>query len=275
MEERKTTPGSLDSQQQESLKANKGERANDDTSTGSFPVVRRKPPHKTSHQLKVKALTALLVGLLCALLGFGYVVQVRNTKSSYEGLSEEELVRILDETSTQVDKLEERKSQLNQQLSSIKSSADKQQEAARIAKQNAESSDILAGHIPAVGKGIIVHIDEDDDRIDAATMFTLIEELRNAGSEVISLNEVRVVTSTYVKDLKQGLECDGQKLSSPYEIRAIGDPEALQNAVQIAGGVGSRIKVQFHATVSVEQANDVRIDQIHKPQHYQYAQTVE
>ncbi|WP_317643630.1 DUF881 domain-containing protein [Bombiscardovia apis] len=248
----------------------------DDTTTGSFPVVRRKPGHVLDARFsRVKVLTSLLVAFLTALLGFGYMVQVNNTKSSYEGLSEEELVRLLDETSTQVDKLEERKSQLSQQLSSIKSSADKQQEAARIAQQNEQSSGILAGHLPAKGKGVTITIDESGDRIDAATMFTVIEELRNAGAEVIACNDVRVVTSTYVKDTKQGIDLDGSKLHSPYEFNAIGDPDALQNAVQIAGGVGSRIKVQFHASVSVQQSNSVKIDQIRLPQHYQYAQTVE
>ncbi|RBP99267.1 DUF881 domain-containing protein [Bifidobacterium xylocopae] len=248
----------------------------DDTRTGSFPIVRRKPPRTFgSRASRIKALTSLLVAFLCALLGFGYVIQVHNTKSSYEGLSEEELVRLLDETSTQVDKLEERKSQLGEQLRSIQSSADKQQEAARIAKQNQVSSGILSGALPAQGKGVQITIVEGQDRVDAATMFTLLEELRNAGAEVIAINDTRVVTSTYLKDDNHGLVCDGRKLVSPYTIKAIGDPDALQNAVQIAGGVGSRIKVQFHAQVTVEQSNSVRIDEIRRPQRYQYAQTVE
>ncbi|BDR53013.1 membrane protein [Bombiscardovia nodaiensis] len=248
----------------------------DDTRTGSFPVVRRHPPRGFGSQsTRIKVLTSILVALMCALLGFGYVVQVHNTKSTYEGLSEDELVRLLDETSNQVDKLEERRSQLSQQLTSIQSAADKQQEAARIAQQNEQSSGILAGHLPAKGKGVLISIEEGNDRIDAATLFTLIEELRNAGAEVISFNDVRVVTSTYLKDTKEGVKCDDKDLHSPYEIDAIGDPDALQNAVQIAGGVGSRIKVQFHASVSVQQSNSVKIDQIRKPQPYQYAQTVE
>ncbi|AKV56069.1 membrane protein [Bifidobacterium actinocoloniiforme DSM 22766] len=226
-------------------------RKGDDTRTGSFPVVRRKPPRALgSRATRVKVLTSLLVAFLCALLGFGYAVQVHNTKSTYEGLSEDELVRLLDETSTQVDKLEERKSQLGEQLRSIQSAADKQQEAARIAKQNETASGILAGHLPAEGKGVEISIQEGNDRVDASTMFTLIEELRNAGAEVIALNGVRVVTSTYVKDSKDGVVCDGHNLTAPY-------------------------RIQFHAQVSVTQSNSVRIDQIRQPQHYQYAQTVQ
>lgn len=250
--------------------------SDDDTQTGAFPVVRRRPPRSlNANANRARLVTSVLVALMCALLGFGYAVQVHNNQSSYQSLSEEELVRLLDETSTQVDKLEERKSQLNQQLTSIKSAADKQKEAARIAQQNEQSSGILSGRLPAQGRGVVVTISEESDRVDATTMFNLIEELRNAGAEVISFGDVRVVTNTYFLDTKSGLECDGKKMKAPYTIKAIGDPDALQNAIQIAGGVGSRIKVQYHASVSVEQSNSVRIDQVRRGQDYQYAKTVE
>ena len=250
--------------------------SDDDIETGAFPVVRRKPPKSlNANATRVRIITSILVALMCALLGFGYAVQVHNNRSSYETLSEEELVRLLDETSTQVDKLEERKSQLNQQLTSIKSAADKQKEAARVAQQNEQNSGILSGRLPAQGRGVTITISETSDRIDASTMFNLIEELRNAGAEVISFGDVRVVTSTYFLDTKSGLQCDGRKMAAPYTIKAIGDPDALQNAIQIAGGVGSRIKVQYHASISVEQSDSVKIDQVRRGQDYQYAKTVE
>ena len=101
-------------------------------------------------------------------------------------------------------------------------------------------ADILSGRLAAQGKGVVITISKGTkDRIDAATMFELIEELRNAGAEVMAVNTVRVVTSTYFADTKTGLICDGQELSTPYKVKAIGDPQNLQNAVNIAGGVGS------------------------------------
>ena len=113
------------------------------------------------------------------------------------------------------------------------------------------------------------------DRIDAATMFELIEELRNAGAEVMAVNTVRVVTSTYFADTKTGLICDGQELSTPYKVKAIGDPQNLQNAVNIAGGVGSRLSVKFGAKVKVTSSDKVEINEIRDVPQYQYAKTVE
>lgn len=250
---------------------------NDELSTGAFPQVKKKPPKDISkgQGRHVKALSMLMVVLLCALLGFGYVTQIQNTQSSYNTLSEDELVRLLDETNRQVENLEQQKAQLSEQLESIQSSADKQQELERVAKENEETSGILSGRLPAQGKGVIIIISQKDKHIPASSMFTLIEELRNAGAEVIEFDGVRVVTSTSFLDTENGVSCDGQSLEAPYTIRAIGDPSSLQNAVQIAGGIGSQLRVRYDATVTVTQSDDVQINAIRQTTDYKYAKTIE
>lgn len=248
---------------------------NDDLSTGTFPQVKKRPPRARRGSNRAKILTSVLMTLLCALLGFGYVTQLQNSQSSYSTLSEDELVRLLDETSKQIDNLESQKSQLSEQLKSIQSAADKQKEVERVAKENEESSGILSGRLPAQGKGVIITIGQKDKHIPASTMFTLIEELRNAGAEVIEFDNVRVVTSTSLLDTENGLNCSGQNVEPPYVIKAIGDPSSLQNAVQIAGGVGSQLRVKYEAGVSVKQSDDVQIDSVRQSTDYKYAKTVE
>ncbi|PJM76373.1 DUF881 domain-containing protein [Bifidobacterium simiarum] len=249
---------------------------NDDLSTGAFPQVKKRPPRRVrEHPVRVKVLSWSMVALLCALLGFGYVTQLQNSQSSYATLSEDELVRLLDETSTQMDKLEQQKTQLSEQLRSIQAAANKQQEVERIAKENEESSGILSGRLPAEGKGIQITISQTDKHIQASTLFTLIEELRNAGAEVIEFDGVRVVASTSVLDTQNGVSCDGRELDPPYTVKAIGNPSTLQNAVQFAGGVGSQLRVKYGAQVSVQESDTVRIDAIRQASDYKYAKTVE
>ena len=259
------------------LAQSKQDKENDQTQTGSFPVVKRKSKKpRIESGVRARLATSFLIALLCALLGFGYAIQLNNPASSYETMSEEELTRLITETSTQVQNLEQRKGELTSQLNSLKAAANKQQEAERIAKENEQTSGILSGRLPAEGEGVIISISEDPkSRIDASTMFQLVEELRNAGVEVMALNSVRVVTSTYISDTRNGLQCDGQELSTPYTLKAIGDPQNLQNAVNIAGGVGSRLKVKFGANVRVTSSDQVRITEIHESRQYKYAKTVE
>ena len=214
---------------------------------------------------------------MCALLGFGYMTQINSGPSIYETMSEDELVRLINETSTQAQNLEQRKNQLSQQLSSLKAAADQRAQAQRIANQNKETSGIISGRLPAQGKGVMITIGKGKDKdIDASTMFTLIEELRNAGAEVIAINDVRVVTSTSIwADEDGSLECDGIPLTAPYKVRAIGNPSDLQNAVNIAGGIGSRLKIMYGAKVTVKQSDSVQIDATREPSTNNYAKTVE
>ena len=100
---------------------------NDSTQTGSFPVVRRKPRRISLNAKAARArlYSSVLVTVLCALLGFSYAIQLNNTTSTYETMSEDELTKLISETSTQVQKLEKRKSELSSQLDSLKDTADK------------------------------------------------------------------------------------------------------------------------------------------------------
>lgn len=64
-------------------------------------------------------------------------------------------------------------------------------------------------------------------------------------------------------------------MKTPYTLKAIGDPQNLQNAVNIAGGVGSRFKVKFGAKVTVTPSESVDISETRDVGQYQYAKTVE
>lgn len=263
------------------LKArDEAEKRNDDLDTGAFAQVKKRSGAKRnldSSNIRAKIASSVMIAVMCALLGFGYMTQINSSHSTYETMSESELVRLINETSTQAQNFEQRKNELSSQLSSLKAAADQREQAQRIAEQNEEANGLISGRLPAQGKGVTVTISKGTKQdIDASSMFTLIEELRNAGAEVMSIDDVRVVTSTSIwEDGDGGLLCDGTPLSTPYMVRAIGNPSDLQNAVNIAGGIGSRLKVMYGASVTVKQSDDVRIDAVREASTYTYAKTVE
>lgn len=245
----------------------------DNLQTGSFPVVSLGPKSKRNPPTLSTVLSWLIIAVLCAGLGFGYMVQSRSAQSNYSALSESELVRLLDETNRQITQLEAQRSTLSDQLTSIQESADKQRQIQKVAQENQEASGILSGRLPAQGKGILITI-RSKKHIAAASLFNLIEELRNAGAEVIQFNTVRVVTSTSVVDTKTGVSCDGTFLEPPYTFLAIGDPEALSNAITIAGGVGSTLRVQYGANVSIAKQNKITISALAPARSFEYATPV-
>lgn len=257
---------------------NEKDEDNDSTDTGTFPVVKaakKSGVTATRNALLQKIVTSVLIILMCMLLGFGYVTQQRNTNENYQSLSEDELVRLLDETTTQVDRLEEQRTTLRSQVDSITNSTDKQAQLNEVAKQNATVSGILAGRIACHGSGVRITIAETGTHIDSARLFTVIEELRNAGAEAIAFDGMRITASSYIVDTDEGIEVDGTIVGTPYDIKAIGSPSALANAIQISGGIGSQLRVRYNANVTVTQLDDVVIDELADAKTYQYAKIVE
>lgn len=253
------------------------DKVNDRMETGSFPTVRKKPRKDLNRASnKSRLLSSILIALMCALLSFAYMSQINNTKSTYETMDESELVRLLNESNTQISNLEQRKTQLNSQLNSLKSAANEQEQARKIAKQNEETSGLISGRLPAKGQGVTIRIGRGSTtKVDASIMFNLIEELRNAGAEVIAINNVRVITSTYIQDAEEGLIVDGTTIKPTYTVKAIGNPQELSNAVDIAGGVGAQLQVKYGSNVNVQPSDSIIIDEVREATQNQYAKTVE
>ena len=253
------------------------DKVNDRMETGSFPTVRKKPRKDLNRASnKSRLLSSILIALMCALLGFAYMSQINNTKSTYETMDESELVRLLNESNTQISNLEQRKTQLNSQLNSLKSAANEQEQARKITKQNEETSGLISGRLPAKGQGVTIRIGRGlTTKVDASIMFNLIEELRNAGAEVIAINNVRVITSTYIQDAEEGLIVDGTTIKPVYTVKAIGNPQELSNAVDIAGGVGAQLQVKYGSNVNVQPSDSIIIDEVREATQNQYAKTVE
>ena len=100
------------------------DKANDRMETGSFPAIRKKPRKNLNRSSdRSRLISSIFIMLMCALLGFAYMSQINNTKSTYETMDENELVRLLNESNTQISNLEQRKTQLTSQLNSLKSAA--------------------------------------------------------------------------------------------------------------------------------------------------------
>lgn len=186
----------------------------------------------------------VLIGVLSALLGFALVVQLRTT-SSTSGLSsarQEDLVRILDDLSSREDRLRQQIGSLETALQNLNSSGDKATVALDEARTRSTALGILTGTIAAQGPGVEVRIDDPGGKLAAEDLLDALEELRAAGAEAFQIGQVRIgVSSSFTGDNGQ-IKVDGQELSEPYTVLAIGDPETLAPALNIPGGVVANVR---------------------------------
>ena len=109
-------------------------------------------------------------------------------------------------------------------------------------------------------------------------MIDVINELRAAGAEAIEIRGgnqavARVGVDTWVAGNPGALSIEGQPLSPPYSIVAIGDSPTLAAAVNIPGGAVDTAE-RVGATITVQQSERVDITALRQPKARQYAQPV-
>lgn len=201
---------------------------------------------------------SLLIGVLCALLGFALAVQLR-TVDSDQGLSgarEEDLARILADLQARQDRLRSEISEQQDLLNQLGSGEDSAAAAVEEARRQADALAILNGTIPATGPGVTITIRDPDSNIDAAVLLNAVQELRGAGAETMQIAGVRIGLSSAVVGEKGDIRIDGVAVAQPYVIVAIGDSQTLATAMQIPGGVEDKV-LQAGGSIEVASADQV------------------
>lgn len=231
--------------------------------TGSVPDART----RLIELLRPRASTAqIAVGVLCLLLGFAVAAQVRSIDGDgkFATAREEELVGVLDSLSqrstrlrSDIRELERTKAELERDGAGDSAVAE--------ARRRATTYGLLAGTIPATGPGVELVITDPDRKIRATVLLDTLQELRDAGAEVVQINDVRVGVDTYFVDAAGGgVTVDGTWLRSPYRFLVIGQPQTLAAALDIPGGVMETLR-NAGATGRVTQREIVEINAVRSP----------
>jgi len=181
----------------------------------------------------------IALALVCIVLGVMVAVQFRTTqdiRSTIPFQRVEDLSQRLSQSEKEREALQQQVKELSQ--SSRSEATSKEQELVKMG----------AGVVALQGPGILVSIDDskraskpgenpnlylihDDD------ILKVINELWAAGAEAMSINEQRLIASSEIRCAGPTLSVNNTRYSPPYEIRAIGDPQTLENSLRMRGGV--------------------------------------
>lgn len=195
------------------------------------------------------------ITIVCAIIGFMLAVQFRQVRDSQATVPNQRL----EEVSGRLIQVEEERDELAKRLEIL------QQETNSWTNQELISElKIQACVTPLEGEGIIVKMDDstraaksgenpnlylihDDD------LLRVINELRAAGAEAISINGQRLIATSEIRCAGPTLSVNNVRSSPPYEIHAVGDKKSLENAITMRGGVAETLKVwgiQLEVTAS-------------------------
>ena len=198
------------------------------------------------------------------IVGAAGVMQFRinTTDDTYASARREDLIQLLDGLGAESRRLEGEIAQLEQTRSDLRSGADTQRVARAEAERHLTELSILAGTTPAEGRGIRMRIADPNAAVDAGVLLDAVEEMRDAGAEVIEVNNtIRVVASTWFGSDARGLVIDGKPVSRPITLEVIGEPHDLEEAARFRGGIVSEITgPKIGGQVQLEQVDRVVIE---------------
>jgi len=251
------------------------------------PARRRRPRRSPSDQagdggagavsrtsIAARALVALSIGLVGFMVAAQWGTRHRHTEHlALE--SESDLTRIFSSLNEQSSALRDEISQLRLELAALQSSAERNQLARDAADRQLSDLQILAGVVPARGPGVAVHIADPKGSFEFQLLLDLVQELRDAGAEAIAVNGHRVGGTTAFSHNRDGVTVDGQAVTQPYEVLAIGDPATLEVGLRIPGGAVDTLDALDGTKVNVERRSDVRVPALDHPPVFKVAHPLE
>jgi uncharacterized protein YlxW (UPF0749 family) len=178
----------------------------------------------------------LLLTIVCFFLGLLLVAQFRVQRMAGNSLlsasSADQLVII--------SSLVENNTRLREEMETLEEQISEYQQTTRPAVletlvEELNKVRIINGLVEVSGAGIEVGL---DGPISVLDLQDLLNELRNAGAEALTINGERLILySVVVSTEGGGMMVNGVALSRPYVLQAIGDPETMETAMLRSGGL--------------------------------------
>jgi uncharacterized protein YlxW (UPF0749 family) len=201
----------------------------------------------------------LSVVLLVFGVGVGTQLTTKATDDQYATARRADLIQLLDTATSETQRLESELAQLKTTRDKLQSGVDSAKVAQTEAQNRLDNLGILNGTIAATGPGIRVVIYDPESKVTGSTLLDAVEEFRDAGAEVIEINDsVRVVASTWFASRNSDLIVDGTSVMRPIVIDVIGDGHALEEAARFRGGLVSQV-TQLGGTVTISQQTTVSV----------------
>lgn len=200
------------------------------------------------------------------------VAQIRIVKDQYLYTSLKSIKVMEDDLSIETEEL----SQLNQ----LKEEKQRELDAFLNIKKTEKSSELLtdillhrkmqAGYQKVKGKGVIIELmDSEDEVADGENpnnllihdqdILILLNDLKVAGAEALSVNGQRIVAESEVKCSGATITINGTTYGQPFIVKAIGDPKQLEAAVLSPDSYGDILQKLYHIKVKTEIKDSVEI----------------
>ena len=128
-------------------------------------------------------------------------------------------------------------------------------------KNQINTLSLLAGTTDVQGEGIIITLYDGNNSgslVHDSDVLTVVNELRVAGAEAISVNDQRIITTSAIRCVGSVIQVNYQKVAAPFEIKAIGNAQYLESELTIKNGVVDVLN-GYGLKVTLTRESDIKI----------------
>ena len=239
-----------------------------------------------------KKVITIILGIMCAVLSCGIVVQVRTVEGTGTTVStnaqENQLRDAVLKAKEKYDNLYAEVEDAENKLEAERTNATQNNTELADLENEIKNGNKILGLSEVTGNGVIITINDNQDislnswladpnllLVHDTDLISVVNELKNAGAEAISINEQRLVTTSAIECDGNIIKVNGEKVGAPFTIKAIGLPEVLIN-VNRFGGYLDNLRENRYLKVSIEKMTDKKTITIPKytgVMKFQYAQS--
>lgn len=220
---------------------------------------------------KGKGVMTITIGLICFVLTYVIFIQFKTVDETniteIETLTETELREKIVSWKEKYEETNEKLQETNEKIKEYKEKKEANQEASELLDKELLQAEIISGGTDIIGDGIIVTISNKNAReeIESHHLIYLLNELKNAGAEAISINDQRIINMSDIVDIyidngEDVAHCilinKEDKYASTYVVKAIGDQKYLESALTTKG-VG--FMELYEECSTLEKQNNIRI----------------
>lgn len=196
---------------------------------------------------------SIIIGSMCLLLSLGIAVQIKTiknigTSTTSTNETENKLRDEILKTKEKYDNLYSELENMEDQLEAERINATNNNSDLENLEQSITEGNKILGLTEVKGQGIIVTLndnqlltsnnyilDPNSALVHDMDVIKVINELKNAGAEAISINDQRIISTTAIECDGNVIKVNGIKVGAPFEIKAIGLPEYLINVKRYGG----------------------------------------
>ena len=233
---------------------------------------------------KEQLIISIIIGLMFLVLTLIIFMQFKTISytdiNALETMQESELRAELTAIKTKYTETMEQLKETTAMIKEYEETINTDKEAAVLLESELEKSRNLLGKNAVQGEGIIVTLTDVEvgkyGKITAADLIELVNELKAAGAEAISINGHRIVSTSYIIDLEPFIGINVSKREvSPYVVKAIGDITYLESGLSQKQYGYIDKTINSGKSVTLEKSDNIYIEAYKEELEFKYAKEVE